>query len=136
MPTPTVQELRMIFPQPAFISIVDILMAVYIDEATRRRWPDPEGVFTAAKPGTQILDITHVMALLLERGADAVGNSAAAVAGIKEFYDNIDIAKAIEAVDLQHDTIAQAIVRHQLWVRVGVKCGASTVQIRPSGWGN
>lgn len=112
----------------------------HLDRADPRRGDDqevagPEGVDTSMRPMTPMLDIAQGITLLLERGEDEAGRNAIAAADIKQFYDNDDVAKAIRVAELHDNIVSQAIIRHRMWPRVGVKGGASTVEIRPKGGG-
>ena len=45
--------------------------------------------FEAARSGRQILDLTHPLTMVLEKGADLHGKAAVAQADIKQYYDNL-----------------------------------------------
>lgn len=105
-PTPRLHDIRIVVLQPALLAIIDILIAVTHNEVTIRKWPgpEPERVYTAAGPGTQALDITYGITLLLERRADEAGRSAIAVADIKQFYDNVGVGHTGGGDARQHNS--------------------------------
>lgn len=130
---PKLNDIRMIVPQPALLSVIDIIIATNIDDITWRTLPDPPGVFTAAKPGTKF-STSHVASRCSSR-EEQTAQGGITVADINQFYDNIDVSLAVSTAGIGHCIVALAIVRHQMWTRVGVKCGAATVEIGPRGWG-
>ena len=48
-----------------------------------------KGFFEAARRGRQVLDLTHALSLILEKGGDLHGAGSVAQADIRQYYDNL-----------------------------------------------
>ena len=70
--SPHLNDIRLILPQSAFLTILDIIYADrlnrLVDEKLKRRL-GPQ-VFVGARSGTQPLDIAHTLQLVLDKSLD------------------------------------------------------------------
>lgn len=84
------QAVRIILPLPCVLAIIDAHLA-----ARLREFIDPlpasvePGFYETARRKRQILDLTHSLTLVLEKGGDLHGRSVVAQADIKQYYDNL-----------------------------------------------
>ena len=86
----TPKAVRTILPLPCILAILDAHVSSQLannvdllaDQIGR-------GFFEAARRGRQILDLTHPLTLVLEKGNDLHGQAAVAQADVKQYYDNL-----------------------------------------------
>ena len=70
----------MILPLPPLLAVLDVLLATKIQSWAMKMLPVPSGCFLGATPGSQVTDVSHGIALTLEKGMDRFGRAAAAKA--------------------------------------------------------
>jgi hypothetical protein len=118
-------ELRAILPQtvlmqPLHFAIGDII-AVKVDDVAGR--VELQRRVLGASKGAQCLDIAHPFALAMEITNDDSSGYAVAAAGIKAYYDKIDLLKV--SVQLMRwgvdPAIAQALHRLHMCPRVQLR---------------
>lgn len=127
--TPTLQELRLVCPQRSFMSIADCVAASKLQQLIDEKWKTPRHVHIGGRPHGQVLDITHGLSMLVEKGLDLHGEAAVATADIRQYYDRFSVQKCVDQLGLLGATLARAVLRHQLGTHLMVKCGASTAEV-------
>lgn len=131
--TPTTADIRLIAPQSSLATILDTYLAHETNVLVGETLPLPPEVFEAARPFTQPLDVSHSVSLLLEKGLDLQGQTAVASADIRQFFDHIDILRALQRLQVRQKRpgLAKAILRHQSNRALRVSLGSSEAQIAP-----
>lgn len=61
-------DTRIIMPLPSISSLLDSVLPFLIEPLLARIFPAPTGVWFSAMPKTQVLDITHGLSSVLEKG--------------------------------------------------------------------
>jgi len=88
--TISAKSVRVVTPLPCLLGILDAHVASTLDSVLD---PIAEGIgrgfFEAARPKRQVLDLTHPLSLVLEKGGDLHGRAAVAQADIRQYYDNL-----------------------------------------------
>lgn len=121
---PTCKEIRRISPQPAFLSIADAVIARELHSNAKGKWQAPKHVHLGNMPHGQLLDLTHGLSLVVDRGLDLDGRATVVAADILQVYDHVSVDKCMKALDICDTPWARATMGHQLWTRVRVACGA------------
>ena len=86
-----VNKLRAILPLPTLMQVVDALLSLLFEQHLSAVLPRTPGCVVAGTPGTQVLDISHAVQCVLEKGFDDFGNAAAAQCDIQQFYDSLPL---------------------------------------------
>lgn len=128
----SVNKVRAILPLPALLQVVDALLPILFEQHLASLLPTPPGCLVGGRPFTQVLDISHGIQCVLEKGLDDFGAAAAAQSDIQQFYDSLPImlilqwmiSKGIPAV------LACAAIRHQVCPHVILVAGYARVSIR------
>ena len=88
---PNVSDIRGVFPLPAVLQVVDVLLSKVVQQIADVFEPKVPGAFIGARPKTQTLDIAHGVHLVLEKGLDCRSMAAAAQMDIAKYYDTISL---------------------------------------------
>ena len=135
--SPTLDNVRAVVPLTPIMQILDHILASRVHKICNSVFGRLEGVYHAALPGTQALEVAHAASLFMEKGTDLRGRAAFAQMDILAYFDKLPCLLVARWL-VQHglpQAVASAILRHQLLVQVQV-CfrGAScSVGMRCSG---
>ena len=86
---PSPKQIRAIMPLPPMLHLFDWMLSTSLNQWLDLHFPVPSSCYCGGTRGTQPADVSHGVALLLQRGADDRGRSAVAQADIATFYDQI-----------------------------------------------
>lgn len=136
---PSLGKIRVIMPQNTMQTIMDILLAdrinLAIDEVYKQESPM---LFEGGRPYTQVQDITHSLAMLVERGLDSRARAGICSANIKQYYDHlrvkqclIDLAKRNPQSTNLTAAVIQAMHRLQSQSTLMITCGPEIIRIPP-----
>lgn len=102
---PTCKDIRPMFPQSAFLSITDCVIARQLHRKVKDKWHVPRHVHRGNMPYGQLLDSPHGLSLVVERGLDLEGRATIAAA-------HVSVAKCIGALGIRGTPLARATTRH------------------------
>ena len=117
---------RAILPQPILLRIADALVAQHLNPFIDQALPRPSGAMVGARPGTQVLDISHGMTLAIERCLDSWSHGGVAQSDVEAFFDNVNLLRV--AMFAEHElgldpAWAATAVRVQLMPQVTLAVG-------------
>ena len=92
-PTTPVDKTRAILPLPALLQLIDALLPRLVGTHFARILPQVPECFVGARPRTQVLDITHGIQSVIEKGLDDFGSAACAQCDIQQFYDSLPLVR-------------------------------------------
>ena len=126
-----VSKLRAILPLPALLQVADALLPILLERHLTTVLPSAPGCLVAGRPFTQVLDITHGLQSVLEKGLDEFGAAAVAQCDIQQYYDSLPllriflwlIDKGVPAI------LVAAALRHQVCPQVVLVAGSARVPI-------
>jgi hypothetical protein len=126
-----VNKLRAILPLPALMQVVDVLLPLLLEQHLSAVLPRTPGCLVAGRPGSQVLDISHAVQCVLEKGLDDFGAAAAAQCDIQQFYDSLPlILILLWLVDKGVPSpLVAAAIRHQMCPQVTLVAGAARAVI-------
>lgn len=138
---PSVKQIRIIAPQNTAQSIVDMILVCrindHIDTMYERCIPT---MWEGARPFTQVLDITHALGMVVERGFDDRSCAAIATMDVRHYYDSVNIPSIIAELRKgstdRTTNFAQATLRIQNLTSLRIECGPEAFNIPPRARGS
>lgn len=129
----SIKHLRGLIPPNTFLRLTDFLLSSSLQNHLLRIIPKIPGVFVGAQRYTQVRDLGHSLALLVEKGVDDHGCAAMAQGDIARFFDSLSVLRIlnwlrVRGVDV---TLLAAIARHQLLTGVYVCRAGVRVFLKP-----
>ena len=111
--------------------VVDVLLPLLLEQHLSAVLPRTPGCLVAGRPGSQVLDISHAVQCVLEKGLDDFGVAAAAQCDIQQFYDSLPlilillwlVGKGVPS------PLVAAAIRHQVCPQVTLVAGAARAVI-------
>ena len=136
-PTTPVDKTRAILPLPALLQLIDALLPRLVGTHFARILPQVPECFVGARPRTQVLDITHGIQSVIEKGLDDFGSAACVQCDIQQFYDSLPLVRIFDWLVAQGlpVVLAAALMRHQVCplVILQAKAAATTLVNRSCG---
>ena len=86
---------RVIMPLPVAAALADAILETVLETYVEQIFPAVDGFWEGARKGTQSLEITAGLQLVIEKGLDEESRSAIAAADIKAFYDSYSVLAII-----------------------------------------
>ena len=123
-PDTVVDDIRVILPLPCILSLLDAMLPFILESYITNLFPEPAGVWFGARPSTQVLDITHGLSCVIEKGLDSHSKCAIGQADIRAYYDSINLLRVFNYL-VEHgvpSSLAGACLSHQLlpWVYIDI----------------
>ena len=121
---PSVDQVRLLLPQPAVASLIDIILADKLHAFVNTHIPRNylSETFAGGRPHTQPLDVAHTLHLCLEKSLDLKSSASVAQLDVKQFFDNLPMSKLARWLSDRHMPcqIISCIFRFQMLVQVRI----------------
>ena len=125
------EDLRAILAQPPILEVADFLTAKRLRTFLDGIFGENPSIFHGARAGTQTLDISTAIHLVMEKAQDGGDAGAVAESDIKSFYDRISLLRSVRWLinrDCPNDLIGP-ILRLQLLPNITLALGNTRIRI-------
>ena len=129
--TPDAKGVRAILPLPAFMQVLDAILAQLLNPCIDELLPATPESFIGARPKTQCLEIAHGLQSVIEKGLDLHGAAAIAQSDIEKYYDSLPmlrIAAWLTERGVSPELVA-CYVRHQMCPQIVLHVGSAQAPI-------
>ena len=126
-----VDDVRVILPLPSILALLDALLPYLVESHIDRLFPQPKGVWFGARTHSQVLDISHGLTSVIEKGLDLESNASIGQSDIRAFYDSVLLLRSFQILvaNGMELALAAACLRHQLLPSVFISIGSLVVPI-------
>ena len=91
--SPSPGDCRAILPLPALLTLADIMLSTRVNKWIQDDLMPRSTCFIGALPGTQCLDISHSVQLVVKKALDIKSRGAVATADIRRYYDSLNMLR-------------------------------------------